>query len=515
MVAFLTVISKLLGFLRETSLAAVFGATSDTDAYLLAQTIPYLLFATVSYALTTTFIPVYSHVREARGKEAGFRFANTVILVLLVVGIVLVLAGEALAEQLVRLVAPGLDESVAELTEYLSRILFPMTIFQLLSGVVTGILQADGEFGIPTAAGLAQNIAIIISIIAFGPRYGIPAVAVGTLIGLGLSFLVKLPALARTGFRWRAVLDIRDPGLQRIAILMLPALLSAGANQVNTLVDRMLASGLPEGRVAALNYANRLMQLAPGIIGTSVTTVIYPTLAKLAARKDWERFNEGLVSSLSLVHFLLIPIAVGILVLREPLVRIVYERGAFDAAATQETAWTLLFFSIGIAVFSMRNLISRAFFTLQDTKTPLMLGIVTVGTNVVLNLLLVGPLEQGGLALASVISMTLGFLLGLIAFRRKARGRLDWRPLVVSMTKTLASSIIMGVFVKVLYPYLDTVVPSQGHLAELTSVVLAAMVGAAIYISLTWMLQVPELRIGTNYLASLISRGRRSNADTQ
>lgn len=505
-VAFLTIGSKIVGFFRETSLAAVFGATSDTDAYLLAQTIPLLLFSTVSYSLTTTFIPVYSHVREQRGKESGFRFANTVIWAVLIVAVLFVVCGEALAEQLVRLVAPGLDGPVAELTAYLSRIIFPMMIFQLLSGVVTGILQADGEFAVPTAAGLVQNIAIILSVMAFGPRFGIASVAVGTAVGAGLTFVVKLPALARTGFRWSAIFDLRDPGLRRMAILMLPAILSAGAGQINTLVDRMLASGLPEGRVAALNYANRLMQLAPGIVGASITTVIYPTLAKLAARKDWERFNEGLVSSLSFVHFLLIPIVVGVLVLREPLVRIVYERGAFDAAATQETASALLFFSIGIAVFSMRNLISRAFFTLQDTKTPLVLGVVTVGVNIALNLMLVGPLEQGGLALATVVATTLGFVLGLIAFRRKALGRLTWTPLMISMAKTLVSSLVMGVIVVRVFHYTAMFALSHDTLTELVRVMFVAVVGAAVYFMSTWVLRVQELRVVTNYIAALIKR---------
>lgn len=509
-VAFLTIVSKVLGFIRETSLAAVFGATSDTDAYLLAQTIPYLLFATVSYALTTTFIPVYSHVREERGKEAGFRFANTVLWAVLLVAVVFVMAGEVLAEPLVRLVAPGLDGSVAELTEYLSRILFPMMIFQLLSGVVTGILQAEGEFAVPTAAGLAQNIAIITSILAFGPRYGIASVAVGTMVGAGLAFAVKLPALARTGFRWRAVFNIHDPGLRRMVILMLPAILSAGASQVNTLVDRMLASGLPEGRVAALNYANRLMQLAPGIIGASITTVIYPTLAKLAAQKNWDRFNDALVRSLSFVHFLLVPVATGVLVLREPLVRIVYERGAFDAAATHETAWALLFFSLGIAMFTMRDLISRAFFTLQDTKTPLILGVVTVAINVVLNLLLVGPLEQGGLALATVIATTLGFFLGLIAFRRKKLGRLSWTPLLASVTKTLASSLVMGVVVSHVYPHVTEVVSFGGTVGELFGITLAAGIGATVYFALTWILAVPEFRTMMGYLRMRIMAARTS-----
>jgi len=512
-VAFLTIVSKILGFIRETSLAAVFGATADTDAYLLAQTIPYLLFATVSYALTTTFIPVYSHVREAQGKEAGFRFVNNVVWTVLGVAVLFVLAGETLAEQLVAIVAPGLERNTAVLTEYLSRILFPMMIFQLLSGVVTGVLNAEGEFGIPTAAGLVQNVSIIVSILAFGPRHGIQAVAVGTLVGAGLALLAKLPALFRTGFRLRVHLDLRDPSLRRMVILMLPAFLGAGANQINTLVDRMLASGLPEGRVAALNYAKRLMQLAPGVLGASIATVVYPTLAKLAARRDWTRFNDALVRSLSLIHFWLAPVAIGVLVLREPLVRVVYERGAFDAAATSETAWALLFFSLGIALFTMRDLVSRAFFTMQDTKTPLVVGVVTVVINVALNLLLVGPLEQGGLALATVIATTAGFVIGLIGLRRKVPEHLRLGGLFSSISRTLLASLIMGLVVAPVYQQWLTLI-TVGHttLDELFRILLAAAIGAVVYFAAAWVFRVRELREAANFGWGLVKAVARRSA---
>ena len=360
-VAFLTIISKILGFIRETSLAAVFGATYATDAYLVARTIPYLVFATISYALATTFIPVYSHVRERNGQEAAFRMANTVLFAVGAVSIALIFLGEFIAEYLVMLIAPSYTGQLADLTVYLSRIILPMMIFQLLSGIMTGILQAEGEFGVPTAAGLVQNVAIIISIVVFGSRYGIGAVAFGTLIGTAGSCIAKVPALRKIGFRWRWKGDLRDPSLRRMLVLMLPAIIGAGANEINTMVDRILASSLPEGRVAALNYANRLMNLAPGILGTSLVTVMYPRLANLAAQRDWKGFGDNLIDSLSMIHFLLAPIAVGAVVLREPLVRIVYERGAFDAAATQETAWALLFLSLGMAVFTMRNMVSRRF----------------------------------------------------------------------------------------------------------------------------------------------------------
>jgi putative peptidoglycan lipid II flippase len=493
MVAFLTVVSKVLGFFREASLAKVFGATSATDAYLVAQAIPYLLFATISYALTTTFIPVYAHTREERGQEAAFRLANTVIWAVLALGLLFVLVGELLTAPLVRLVAPGFTGEVGELTVYLSRMIFPMMIFQLLSGVLTGILQADGEFAISTAAGLVQNVAIVTSILVFGPQYGIAAVAVGTLAGSTLAMMVKMPFARCLGFRWTRGFDVHDAGLKRIAVLMLPAVIGAGAGQLNTLVDRVLASGLPEGRVAALSYANRLMHLAPGIMGASIVTVTYPTLAKLAAREEWVAFNAGLIDALGLIHFLLAPVAVGVLVLREPLVRIVYERGVFDPAATQQTAWALLFLSLGIAIFTMRDLVSRAFFTMQDTTTPMVLGFIMVGVNIVLNLLLVGPLEQGGLSLATTAASLVGLVLALWALRRKSAVGLSLRRLVSSVWRVGLAAGVMGWVVWGAQARLAAWSAPQGALMELVLLVPVVAVGAGVYMGLTWMLRVPEL----------------------
>jgi len=494
-VAFLTVVSKILGFLREASLAAVFGATSDTDAYVVAQTIPYLLFTTVSYALTTTFIPVYSQIREEQGNEASSRFASTAIWTVLSVGAVLVVFGEALARPLVMLVAPGFDRATAELTTYLSRIILPMVAFQLLSGLLTGLLQADGQFSISTAASLLQNVSIIISVVAFGPRYGIAAAAAGTLVGAMLSVLAKIPGLRLTSFRWTGAFERNNPGVKRLGILMLPAIVGGGVGELNILVDRILASRLPEGSVSALNYANRLMQLAPSIIGMSLVTVIYPTLATMAARNDRRGLSKNLANALGLVHFMLIPIAVGVLVLREPLVRIVFERGMFDADATQETAWALLFLSFGIAIFTMRNLVNRAFFALQDTTTPMILGAIAVCVNIVLNLLLVGPLRQGGLALATTISGFVGLVAGLFAFRRRSAVGFPARRLLSTVVRTGLSSIVMGVVVWAAYPRIRSVLSWHGSFLELIPVGTVVALGAAVYLLMAWVLRVPELAL--------------------
>lgn len=507
-VASLTVISRLFGFAREASLAAVFGATQSVDAYLMAQAVPFLFLGIVSYALTTTFIPVYSQVRAEKGRQGAYRMANTVIRVVIILGLILTVLGEAAAEPLVKLIAPGFDVLSTNLTVYLSRIIFPMVIFQLVSGIVRGMLQADGQFAVPEVAGLVQNSAVIIATLAFGNRYGITAVAVGLLVGVFGALIIKIPALARTGFRWGGVFDLSDPDLRRMLVLMVPAIIGAGADRVNVLVDRMLASSLPEGRVAALNYAVRLNSLAPAILGTSIVTVIYPSLAGMAAKQKWQRFSNHLVQSLGVIHFLLAPIAVGAIVLREPLVQIVFERGAFDVVATRETAWALLFLAGGMAFTIMQNLMGRAFFALQDTRTPMYIGLVTVGANILANLLLIGPLEQGGLALGTSLAALFGLVLSISIMRRRSPAGLPMGQLVGSMVRVLFAAALMGAAVWLVFPKIQGLIPTSNAFLNIGAVSAGVVFGAVIYGLLAWVMRVPELHLAVDLLRQIWT-GRR------
>lgn len=298
-----------------------------------------------------------------------------------------------------------------------------------------------------------------------------------------------------TTFRWTGAFNRHNPGIRRVGVLILPAIVGASVGELNTLVDRILASGLPEGSVSALNYANRLMQLAPSIVGMPLVTVIYPTLATMAARNDRSGLSRSLAEALGLMHLMLIPIAIGVSALSEPLVRIVFERGVFDAIATEETAWALLFYSLGIAAFSMHYLVSRAFFALQDTTTPMILGIVAVGVNVVLNLLLVRPLRQGGLALASTIASFVCLIAGIWAFRRKSAVGFPARRLLSTVARTGLSSVVMGVVVLVAHRRIQSALSWHGSFVELIALGMVVALGAAVYFLMVWVLRVPELAL--------------------
>ncbi|MBE3575647.1 MAG: murein biosynthesis integral membrane protein MurJ [Firmicutes bacterium] len=524
-VAVVSVISKFLGFAREASMAAVFGATHATDAYLMGQTIPSLIFASVGAALGTTFIPVFSQVRQERGREAAFRMASSVINATVLLSFLFIAVGELLAGPLTRLVAPGFRGPVYALTVDMTRIMFPMVLFQALSGLMAGMLQTDGNFTVPAVVGLAFNVVLITAILGLGPVFGIQAVAVATVFSIAVQVVLQVPAMWRLGYRWHPILDLRDPGLRRIGALVGPVLVATAVGQAGTLVDRMLASGLAAGSVAALNYANRLMGLVPGVIGTAITTVMYPTLAKLAAEKDWSRFGKAFAEAAKMINFVMIPVAVGMAVLRVPLVRLVFERGAFDARATEATAWALLFFCLGVAVFTLRDMISRAFFAFQDTKAPMIIGMAGVGINIVLNLLLVGPLQQGGLALATSLAgvFGVGALLWMLRVRVKAVSSealsanaapggskpagICGKAILSSLWRVIVASALMGGAVWLAYGWLEARVPGGGVVAQAVRLFGAVGTGVVVYAALVWVLGVPEARTALEVAVQAWNKG--------
>ncbi|NLA07624.1 MAG: murein biosynthesis integral membrane protein MurJ, partial [Firmicutes bacterium] len=390
---------------------------------------------------------------------------------------------------------------VYALTVSMTRIMFPMVLFQALSGLLTGMLQADDNFAVPAVASLAYNITIIGSILLLGPKFGIPAVGAGTVVAIAAQVVFKLPAIARTGYRWSPILNLNDPGLRRMGALIGPVLLATFAGQASTLVNRILVSGLAEGSLAALNYATRLMGLVPGVVGTSIITVMYPTLSRLSAADDWQRYSKAFSESIKMISFILVPAAVGMAVLRVPIVRIVFERGAFDSEATQATAWALLFLSPAVALFTLRDMTNRAFYALQDTTSPMVVSIFSAGINIVLNIVLVGPLAQGGLALANTLSGAFGagVLLWILKNKLRKTGSssvsLGGKAILDSLWRVMLASGIMGVVVWFTYGAVQVCIPGSAVLVQLVRLLIPVLVGVISYVALVFILRVPEARV--------------------
>lgn len=504
-VATLSVASKLLGFFRETSLAAVFGATHATDAYLVGQVIPSVIFGALSAGLSATFIPVFAEVCEARGKEAAYLTASTIINACAVVGLVIIALGEAAAPVLARIVAPGFSGEVLALTVSMSRLMFPMVLFQFLSALFTGMHHTEGDFATPALSALMLNACIIASTVSFGRRYGIAAVAVGTTLGAAAQALCQAPALYRRGFRWVPALDIGHPALRKMAKLAVPVLLGVVVSQVGVIVERMIASTLPEGSISALNYALRLVQLPYGVFGLTIATVLYPTMSRAAASGDLARFRGAMSQGIRFMGFVLLPMAASLIMLRTPLVKLAFERGAFDSKATEATAYAMAFYGVGVFGLSLRDLASKAFYSLHDTITPTVVGAGSVAINVALNLVLVRLLGHGGLALANSCAVTFGAV-ALLWYLRSKVGPARGKAVIHSAVRIGIAGAIMVASLAATKGLGRLAFPAVGGLIEAGRLALTCALGALVYGGASLLLKVPEAYAVLGAVKRLTSR---------
>lgn len=491
LIAFGTGISKILGFVREVVIAAFFGASYLVDAYLVAMVIPQALFSVIGEALTTTVIPLITEYDQLEGRESVLRLLNAVTTFIAIVLAVIILLGELFTPFLVHIVAPGFSGKTEALAISLSRIMFPMMLFLGLGGLGTGILQSQKRFLYPAFIGIPYNLFIIGSLLVLGKIWGITGLALGTLLGVASQWLFQVPDLRKNGFPFNWSSNFSHPGIKKIGKLIVPVIIGSGAGQINFIVDRMMASGLVEGSISALNYATKLNLMLYAIIALAIANAIYPELAEAAVMMDRSRFLNSLLRSLNGLMLIALPISVGMMILREPLIRLVYERGAFDAVATELTVIAMFFFSFGLPALCLREIVLRAFYSLQDTMTPMIIGIATVALNISLIFLLVPYLALGGLALATSISVSLGLLL-LLYYLRKKMDHIGGRVLLTTGSKIVLSALIMGIVVYASYSYMDTIlIPSRWNNMLLfgTNVIL----GGVVYLIGVYLLKVEEL----------------------
>jgi putative peptidoglycan lipid II flippase len=426
--------SRVLGLVREQVFAAVLGATAYADAFTVAFRIPNLLrdlFAegTLAFAFTPTFAEHFK-----RSREAAFRLGSIVIGALgLTTGLV-TLVGIFFAPDIVSAMAPGFANVPGKfkLTVSCTRIMFPFLPIVAIASVAMGALNAQEKFGPPAFASAVFNLVAIgcgIGLLFADVDADVAVIgwSVGTLLGGAAQLLVQIPPLRRTGFSFRPKFVLRDPGLARIGRLMAPAVLGLGATQLNVLVNTMFASEV-EGGASWLNYAFRLMQFPIGVFGMAVATITTTGLAKCAAAADLDGVRSTLGSSLRLVALLTIPSTAGLIALREPIVRLLFERGRFDSADTIATGQAVLMYSVGLFAFSAVKVVAPAFYALNRPRIPLLGTIAAVAVNVLFSVALFPALSFRGLALGTSLGIianlwvlvwslhaSVGFGIGLLA----------------------------------------------------------------------------------------------------
>ena len=440
--------SRALGLLREMIIGGRFGTSAELDAYLAAFRLPDILFQLMAGgALASAFIPTFT-TYLARGEEdEAWRLSSAIInLVMLFTGTAAALAALLAPWIVAHVVAPRFPPAQQALTASLMRWMLIAPVVFGVSGVVMGILNSFQHFLLPALAPVMYNLSIIGGALFLAPRIGVRGLVVGVVVGAALHLLVQVPGLVRQGMRYTLELGLNHPGVREVGRLMGPRVLGLAIVQLNFLVNTILASGLPPGSLSALNFAWLLMLLPQGIVAQAVATAAFPTFSDLAARGQLGEMRETLTATLRAVLFLTIPASVGLYVLRVPLIQLLFQRGAFAARSTEAVAWALQFYALGLAAHSGVEILTRAFYALHDTKTPVLVGGGAMALNVAFSLMLIGSLAHGGLALANSVATILE-MLGLLVLLRGRIGGVAGRQLGRGVGQSLVAAALMGLAV--------------------------------------------------------------------
>ncbi len=491
-----TLVSRILGFVRDAVIAWFLGAGFCSDAFIAAFRIPNLLrrlFAEGS--LSSAFIPVFTDCIVKQGRSEAFHLARSAFKLMSLILIAATVCGILLAPWLARILAPGFQSDKLALTIDLTRLMLPYMLFIGLAALCMGILNVLGHFAAPAFAPVFMNLSVIGSVFFISPMLKIPVIglAVGVLVGGGFQFAIQLPVLFREKFQLWKTSERIHPGLRRVGTLLPPVILGGAVYQINVLVDTLLGSLLPQGSVTYLYYADRLVQFPLGVFAISAATAVLPSFARQAAVGDFDTLGGTFTQSLKLIFFIAFPAALGLAVLREPIVALLFQRGEFDIVATRLTAQALLYYSVGLWAFSAVRIITAVFFALQNTRTPVIMAAISIIANLLLGIVLMKPMAHGGLALATSLASVLNLALLLAALNARV-GIWRWQGVVRCACRAIFCSLIMGIAIQataaVMIPDIN------GSLPELLSGVLVTIVvGILVYGAVSYAARSPELRI--------------------
>jgi len=491
-----TLASTLLGFGREVVNAAYYGTQWEMDTFLAAATVPTIIFGIFYGALVSALVPAFSEYLALDREEEAWRLASTVInglFILLTVGAVV---GWLLAPYYVPLIAHGFPAPQMTVAVRMTRYLIPSIIATSLAGVVAAILNSYHRFGAASLQGVAINVVTIGTVVALNYRLGIYALVFGTLFGLVAQLVIQLPGLIGMG-RYRLILDLHHPGLRRIWMVLGPIVVGSAAGQVAMFFDRFFASTLSPGYMAGMNYAVKLVGFPQQIFAAAIATVIFPLLASHFATENRAGIRGTVVMGLRIVNFITIPALCGLIVLRRPIVETLFQRGAFQASATDLCASLLPFAAVGLVALAANVVLSRCCFACNEARATVVISVISVVLNVALSIYWLPTLGARGLLLANSVSQSLQSLALFVLVWRFLHG-FDWKTLVRSAAGTIAASLAM--VAALLWIESWGMHPSPALAFQASYLGGQLIIGALVYVAVAHLIGLEELSIASRYI---------------
>jgi putative peptidoglycan lipid II flippase len=500
-------LSRFLGVARIVFIADIFGNTRPIEAYFAAFRIPDTMFMLVSGgALASAFVPVFAGLLEHGSEREAWRVASSVLNTVSISLAVLAALSFLLAPQIMAVLVGGYTPAERGLTVDLTRIMLLQPIFLGASAVISSILQTYHRFVLTAIAPLIYNLAVVCGAL-LGHSYGVGGLAWSVVIGACAQLLVQLPGLrGEIGRLYRVQVDWQSTQAREIIRLFVPRVVGLAAFQAMLFITLYLAAGLPRGNVAAINYSWLLISFPVGALGTAAATAIFPTLARLGAAEDLHTIARTVNRSLRPVLFLSLPAAVGLIVLRRPIINLLYNHGDWTSHATEQTAFALLFYAMALAPLATIEVFPRVFYALKDTIRPVRIAIVTVALDAVLSILFVHLLPrdsgQGGLALATAIATTVQAL-WLASALDVRLGGLGRQSLTMTLRDAALASAVMALVCYVSLDPLTAALPQHG-LGALVTVAIEVALGGGTFVAVSYLVGAPELW----QVRSLATRGK-------
>ena len=500
-ISIITVVSRILGYVRDQRLTLLLGTTGLADSFVLAYRIPNVLRRLVGEgSMTASFIPVFTDYMRNRSREETWAFANRLFWTFSAVLAALTVLGVAFSPLAVRMFSMFGKSQIQYDAVYLNRLMFPYILFIGMAALAMAILNCFHVFGLPAATPILLNVSFIVfSMAAVWKYFASPAaaLAVGVLVGGIFQFFLQVPQLVRRGMNFQFDISFTDPGVRRVARLMIPGFFGIGIAQINLLVDTIFANAkrMPEGSLVSLYVADRVTELVLGGYAIAVATAILPLMSHQASAGDYEAMKKTFSFALRIVTFITVPAAVGLVILREPIVQVLFQHGLFVAESTRLTARALLYYSMGLPAFAAVKLIVPAFYSTQDTSTPVRVAFITVLVNVLLNVIFLfyffAKFKNGGPALASAMAGYFNVLILFTVFRLRF-GRLGTWEILGSLVKIAICSAVMGALCwgALRYTKFDSI-----HYFLTRLFVFIALIGGATlsYLGLAWLLRCDEI----------------------
>lgn len=498
-----TLLAKLLGLVRDSLLGAYFGTGIESDAFLTASTLPTTLFdIVIGGVISASFIPVFNQLIVKDGKEKALKFVNKFVTMILMVSTLIAVIGIIFRSPLVTLMAPNYAADKHNLAASLTAIMFPMIIFTGLAFSFVGLLQSFGEYNIPSVISLVSNLAIIIYYVTLGNKFGIYGLAVTMVIAWSLQLIIQIPWIRKFGVRYRPDFHFRDDGIKQALKLAGPMLIATWVQPLYSIINQRLASNV-DAAVSYIQWSNRLYIIVVGVFSFVVTNLIFPKLSKAVADKDENEAKRLTVTSVKAILAVIMPLMAGFIILSKPIAEIIYGHGKMSPEDINSISVLLKCYCTGMVGLALNEILSKVFFSRQDSKTPMVNSIISMVVNIVLAYVLHAFFSTNGLAVAAACGSIVNALLNYICLVRKSPGLFEKKD-GISILKTLFAAIIMAVPLYFLYMFMSRYF-AVGFINNIILAICCTAAGVIIYFAFCLIFKVDTV---TNLLNSFRRKNR-------